>query len=284
VDRGHAPAGPLERPCAERRGEAAVGASGRDTPGGEAGLRARVVERGPLLAALRRVQQTGGRPGSDGRIVAELPGALGEQWRQSRAARLAGTSRPQAVKRVAIPQPGGGVRILGMPTGRDRFLQQARRQVLPPAWATPGADGSEGGRRGRSAHPAIARAQRDVRAGDSGVVALDVETFVARVNHDTRMRLGKKRAADRRVLPRRARDLKAGVRTEAALEATGEGTPPGGPGRPCEPIYGETVWTRRWSGGATGAYGTRMRATSTCRADRRGSACWPGCRGSWHVG
>jgi hypothetical protein len=64
--RGHAPAQPLERPCAERRGEAAVGASGRDAPVGDAGLRARVGERGDLGAALARVQRKGGSPGVDG--------------------------------------------------------------------------------------------------------------------------------------------------------------------------------------------------------------------------
>jgi hypothetical protein len=71
VDRGHAPAPPLERPVAERRGEAAGGASGRDTPGGAEGLMERVVARGHRLAALRRVQPKGGRPGIDGMTVAE---------------------------------------------------------------------------------------------------------------------------------------------------------------------------------------------------------------------
>ena len=68
VDRGNAPAQPRERPCAERRGEAAVGASGRDTLVGDEGLMERVVERGNLLAALTRVKRKGGRPGIDGII------------------------------------------------------------------------------------------------------------------------------------------------------------------------------------------------------------------------
>jgi hypothetical protein len=69
LDRGHAPAPPLERPVAERRGEAAGGASGGDAPVGEAGRMERVVERGNLLAALARVQRKGGSPGVDGRTV-----------------------------------------------------------------------------------------------------------------------------------------------------------------------------------------------------------------------
>ena len=70
MDRGQAPAQQLERPFAERRGEAAVGASGRDAPGGDVGVMERVVERGNLLAALARVKRNGGSPDVDGMTVA----------------------------------------------------------------------------------------------------------------------------------------------------------------------------------------------------------------------
>jgi RNA-directed DNA polymerase len=199
LDRGHAPAQPRELPVAERRGEAAVGASGRDPPVGDEGLMERVVERGHRRAALRRVQQNAGSPGIDGMTVEEWPGSRGAHGLQIPEALRAGTSRPPPVKRGEIPTPGGGVRTLGMPTVRDRCLQQARRQVVPPEWETTFADGSDGGRPGRSAHQAIARAPRDVRAGDSGVVDLDVETCFDRVHHDQLMRLVQGRGADRRV-------------------------------------------------------------------------------------
>ena len=71
LDRGNAPAQQLELPFAERRGEAAVGASGGDAPVGEVGLMERVVERGHLLAALARVKRKGGSPGVDGMTVEE---------------------------------------------------------------------------------------------------------------------------------------------------------------------------------------------------------------------
>jgi hypothetical protein len=64
--RGQAPAPQLERPFAERRGEAAGGASGGDAPVGDADLRERVVERGNRLAARARVKRNGGSPGVDG--------------------------------------------------------------------------------------------------------------------------------------------------------------------------------------------------------------------------
>jgi RNA-directed DNA polymerase len=229
LDRSSAPAKQLELPFAERRGEASVGASGKDTPVGAERVMERVVERGNLLAALRRVKRNGGSPGIDGMTVEELPGYLREQWPQIREALLAGTYRPQPVKRVEIPKPGGGVRKLGIPTVLDRFIQQATLQALQPEWDTTFSDGSYGFRPGRSAHQAIAQAQRYLGEGYSWVVDLDLEKFFDRVNHDKLMSLVKQRVADRRVLPLIDRYLKAGALTDEGLEATLEGTPQGGP-------------------------------------------------------
>ena len=142
LDRSSAPVKQLELPFAERRGEASVGASGKDTPVGAERVMERVVERGNLLAALGRVKRNGGSPGIDGMTVEELPGHLREQWPQIREALLAGTYRPQPVKRVEIPKPGGGVRNLGIPTGFDRFIQPARLPVLQPEWDHTFSDGS----------------------------------------------------------------------------------------------------------------------------------------------
>jgi len=232
LDRGSAPAEQLERPFAERRGEASVGASGTDTPVSEERLMEQVVARENLLAALARVKRNGGSPGVDGMTVAELPGYLREQWPTIRAALLAGTYRPQPVKRVEIPKPGGGVRTLGMPTVLDRFIQQALLQVLQPAWDGTVSEGSYGFRPGRSAHHAMAQAQQSLEAGDSWVVDLDLEKFFDRVNHDKLMSRVKERVTDRRVLRLIDRYLKAGALTGDGFEATPEGTPQGGPRSP----------------------------------------------------
>jgi RNA-directed DNA polymerase len=189
----------------------------------------RVVERGNLLAALARVKRNGGSPGVDGMTVEALPGYLREQWPQIQDALLAGTYRPQPVKRVEIPKPGGGVRKLGVPTVLDRFIQQAVLQVLQPEWDKTFSASSYGFRPGRSAHQAVAQAQRYLGEGYGWVVDLDLEKFFDRVNHDKLMSLAKKRVADRRVLQLIDRYLKAGALTDAGLEATGEGTPQGGP-------------------------------------------------------
>jgi RNA-directed DNA polymerase len=232
VDRGQAPEQQLERPVAERRGEASVGASRQDTPVGEERLMERVVQRGNLLAARRRVKRNGGSPGIDGMTVEALPGYLREHWPRIREGVLAGTYRPSPVKRVEIPQPGGGVGKLGIPTVLDRFGQQAVLQGLQPTWDPTFSEGSSGGRPGRSAHQAVAHAQRYLREGYSWVVDLDLEKFFARGNPDTLMSLVKERVADRRVLKLIDRDLKAGALTDEGLEATVEGPPQGGPVSP----------------------------------------------------
>jgi len=136
-----------------------------------------VVARGNLLVALALVKRNGGSPGVDGLTVEELPGYLREHWPRIRAALLAGTYQPQPVKRVEIPKPGSGVRKLGIPTGLDRFIQQAVLQVLQPEWDKTFSESSYGFRPGRSAHQAIAGAQRYLGAGYSWVVDLDLETF-----------------------------------------------------------------------------------------------------------
>jgi RNA-directed DNA polymerase len=228
LNRGRAPATQLELPL-EPRGEDPVGTPGQATPVEGDGLMERGLERANLLAALARVKRNGGSPGMDDMTVEELPGYLKAHWREIRSALLAGTYQPQPVRRVEIPKPGGGVRKLGIPTVLDRFMQHALLQVLQPAWDGPFAKGSDGFRPGRSAHQAIAQAQRYLDAGYSWVVDLDLEKFFERVNHDKLMSLVKARITDRRVLQRIDRHLKAGALTGDGFEATLEGTPRGGP-------------------------------------------------------
>jgi RNA-directed DNA polymerase len=189
----------------------------------------RVVERSNLLAALRRVRSNEGSPGVDGMTVEALPDYLRRKWPKIREQLLVGTYRPQPVRRVKIPKPGGGVRKLGIPTVLDRFIQQALLQVLQRDWDKTFSEQSYGFRPGRSAWQAVAQAQRYLKAGYSWVVDLDLEQFFDRVNHDQLMSRVRKRVADRRVLRLIDRYLKAGALTSEGLEVTPEGTPQGGP-------------------------------------------------------
>ncbi|KKK56641.1 hypothetical protein LCGC14_3062480, partial [marine sediment metagenome] len=105
-----------------------------DSPASTEHLMEEVCQRENLKKALQRVRQNKGSPGLDGMTVSELPDYLSEHWPTIRDQLLSGTYRPQPVKRVEIPKPGGGMRKLGIPTVLDRFVQQAVLQVLQDRW------------------------------------------------------------------------------------------------------------------------------------------------------
>lgn len=188
-----------------------------------------IVERDNLRKALRQVQRNKGAPGVDGMTVDDLAAYLKDHWPAIRAQLLAGTYRPQLVRRVEIPKASGGTRPLGIPTVRDRFIQQAVLQVLQSDWDPTFSESSFGFRPGRSAHQAVSRAQEDIAAGHRIVVDLDLEKFFDRVNHDVLMGLVAKRVADRRLLKLIRRCLTAGVLANGLVGPTAEGTPQGGP-------------------------------------------------------
>lgn len=217
---------------AERSGEVLSATQGDVRSGNDdlrLGVMDRVVERGNLLRALKRVQRNQGSPGVDGLTVEELPTYLREHWLVIRGQLLAGRYRPNAVKRCEIPKPGGGVRRLGIPTVLDRFIQQAVLQVLQPEIDPTFSEHSYGFRPGRRAHDAVCQAQRYVQGGRSWVVDVDLEQFFDRVNHDVLMGKLARRIADARVLRLIRRYLEAGIMANGVALDRHEGTPQGGP-------------------------------------------------------
>lgn len=100
--------------------------------GNDSGLMERVVERDNMLRALKRVERNGGAPGIDGIPTERLREQIRAEWSHIRQELLEGTYKPKPVRRVEIPKPGGGKRLLGIPTVMDRLTQQALLQVLTP--------------------------------------------------------------------------------------------------------------------------------------------------------
>jgi len=201
-----------------------------ENPANTIQLREEVCKRENLKEALRRVKANRGSAGIDGMTVGQLSGYLKEHWLTIREQLLNGTYEPQPVRRVEIEKPdGGGMRKLGIPTTLDRFLQQAVMQVLQRQWDPTFSDHSYGFRPGRSAHQAVAQAQKHIAEGYSWVVDLDLEKFFDRVSHDKLMGQIAKRVEDKRLLKLIRAFLNAGVMENGLVSPSVEGTPQGGP-------------------------------------------------------
>ena len=188
-----------------------------------------VCERENLKEALRRVKANKGSAGIDRMTVDGIADYLKQHWPAIREQLLSGTYQPKPVRRVEIPKPDGGVRKLGIPTVLDRFIQQAVMQVLQRQWDPTFSDHSYGFRPGRSAHQAVAQAQRYIAEGHSWCVDLDLEKFFDRVNHDKLMGQIAKRVGDKRLLKLIRAFLNAGVMENGLVSPSVEGTPQGGP-------------------------------------------------------
>lgn len=195
----------------------------------EGGLMEVVCERGNLMLAYERVIRNKGAAGVDGIGVSEFKVHLQQHWPTIRARLLAGSYIPQAVRRVDIPKPQGGVRTLGIPTLTDRLIQQALHQVLSPIFEANFSESSYGFRPGRNAHQALKAAQRYVAEGRRVVVDMDLEKFFDRVNHDILMAKLAKKIGDGRVLKLIRRYLEAGMMAEGVVSPRTQGTPQGGP-------------------------------------------------------
>jgi RNA-directed DNA polymerase len=188
-----------------------------------------LMERATSLAnlkeAVRKVIRNKGSSGADGMTVHDLKGWFPGNWGELQRQLIAGQYRPQPVKGVEIPKPGGGKRQLGIPTVIDRVVQQALLQVIEALLAPTFSGSSFGFRQGRNAHQAIQRASEYVSEGRCIVVDMDLEKFFDRVNHDILMARVARHIADKRILKLIRRFLEAGMMRNGICVERYEGTP-----------------------------------------------------------
>ena len=181
------------------------------------------------VGALEAVRRNRGSAGIDGMKTTELENHLQAHWERIRAKLLAGTYVPSPVRRVEIPKPSGGTRILGIPTVQDRLIQQMMLQVLTPIFDPMFSEHSYGFRPGRSAQDAVRAAQQYAQGGKDWVVDFDITKFFDRVNHDILMGRIAQVVRDKRVLGLIGKFLRRGAMVSGLVEASVEGTPQGGP-------------------------------------------------------
>jgi group II intron reverse transcriptase/maturase len=187
-----------------------------------------VLERDNLKRAYEQVVRNKGSHGIDEMTVDQLKPYIQANWEQIKSQLLAGTYKPSPVRRVEIPKPDGGIRLLGIPTVLDRMIQQAISQILNGVFDHTFSDSSYGFRKGRSAHDAIQVALEHISEGNRVVVDMDLEKFFDRVNHDKLMSLIARRVGDKRLLKLIRRYLESGIMINGVEVISEDGVPQGG--------------------------------------------------------
>jgi RNA-directed DNA polymerase len=179
--------------------------------------------------ALEAVKRNRGAAGVDRMTTAQLEPHLQANWWILKDKLLKGTYVPSPVRRVEIPKPSGGTRMLGIPTVQDRFIQQLLLQALTPIFDPQFSEHSYGFRPGRSAQDAVEAAQQYAQGGKDWVVDMDITKFFDHVNHDILMGRVAQVIRDKRVLGLTGKYLRRGAMVDGLVEASVEGTPQGGP-------------------------------------------------------
>jgi RNA-directed DNA polymerase len=128
--------------------------------------------------ALQAVKRNQGAAGIDQMTTEQLEPHLQANWWILKDKLLKGTYVPTPVRRVEIPKPSGGTRMLGIPTVQDRFIQQLLLQVLTPIFDPEFSEHSYGFRPGRSAQDAVRAAQQYAQGGKEWVVDIDITKFL----------------------------------------------------------------------------------------------------------
>lgn len=189
----------------------------------------KIVDYGNLNRAYQQVSSNNGSGGVDGMDVSELRQWLGQHLNELQESILNETYQVNAVRKVEIPKPNGGIRTLGIPTVKDRLIQQAIHQELNRYYEPHFSECSFGFRSGRNAQQAILQASTFVAEGKEWVVDIDLENFFDTINHDRLMHRLRKGIGDKRLLRLINGYLQTGIMTGGLIEQRTAGTPQGSP-------------------------------------------------------
>src|SRR5712671_6304454 len=194
-----------------------------------------------LRHAYGLARSNAGAPGVDGVSFAQIEASGLETWLAGlREDLVSKTYRPDPVRRVLIPKPGGGERPLGIPTIRDRVVQTAAKLVLEPIFEVDFEDSAYGYRPVRGAVDAVKEVHRLICRGYTDVVDADLSKYFDSIPHDDLLKSVARRVADGAVLRLIKLWLKApieerdgdGTRRMSGGKGSTRGTPQGGVASP----------------------------------------------------
>jgi len=176
------------------------------------------------------VRRNHGAPGIDGVSIIDFEANLDEELSQLQQELSNWTYQPSPVRRVEIPKPDGkGMRLLGIPTVRDRVVQTTLKMLLEPVFDPHFSPNSYGFRPGRSQHQAVQAAQQIINSGKPYVVDIDLSKFFDRIHHDRLIARMGQLITDKRILRLVGIMLRSGVMINGVVNPSKEGAMQGGP-------------------------------------------------------
>jgi len=192
-------------------------------------LYGRLLSKRALYDAFRHVKGNKGAAGIDGQSLREFDADLDEELSCLLFELKEKRYCASPVKRVMIPKEGGGERNLGIPTVRDRVVQQALRNILEPIFDPEFHTSSYGYRKGRGCHHAISKASLFIRRyRRQWVVDMDLSKCFDTLDHDLIIEQFRSKVTDGSLLALLRQFLESGVMIGEEYEATELGSPQGG--------------------------------------------------------
>lgn len=192
-------------------------------------------------AAWARVRHNRGCAGVDGITITELDPVFEHAWAVVRAALLSGTYHPQPLRRVRIPKPSGGERLLGIPSVLDRVVHQAAAQVLSKRWEPRFSSRSFAYRPGRGPHDAVNCFLRETSPSTTWVLHFDIEDFFDSVPHPVVNECLKADLGDSRIARFMEDTLRIGVYDGGVVRPSARGL---AQGSPLSPLLANAVLDR----------------------------------------
>jgi RNA-directed DNA polymerase len=198
----------------------------------------RMLNRSNLVKAFLRVKSSKGAGGIDGQTIKDFAESLSDNIDQLLTELQEKSYQPQPVRRVEIPKPAGGVRLLGIPAVRDRVVQQTLLDILQPIFDPEFHPSSYGYRPGRSCHHAITKATLFIREYQrKWVVDMDLSKCFDTLDHSLIISSFGKRIKDGSILALLEKFLKSGVMVGEEWQASDVGSPQGGVISPLIPPF-----------------------------------------------